>query len=238
MRTINKPSRPMIRAAVQAAGWYRRLGLWLVLALLVPAIFMLMMMFKPVRLAVDWLQGVSEQIGQVLIPDDKVLTEAETVFASNFTSDSILGEASADITAEHIRSIREGDLFGWGRSSLSVEQAVATVRWIVRWEGARLDEESGRLVVYLPPAEFDGVWVLAESLPMPNYDANWMARLGDLFNGVDGPEAFREHLSAVLAEEAAKHSRYLGARAESAATLVVEDLLNQAGIEADVVFGD
>lgn len=238
MKTMNKPNRSLVGTSLKVAGWYRRLGLWLAVALLLPAIFIFVMMFKPIRQAVDWLQGASERIGQVLIPDDRVLIEAETVFASNFTSDSILGEASADITAEHIRSTREGDLFGWGRSSLSVDQAVATVRWVVPWEGARLYEESGRLVVHLPSAQFDGVWVLAESLPMPNYDANWMARLGDLFNGVDGPEAFRDHLSAVLAEEAANHSRYLGTRAESAATLVIEDLLTQAGIEADVVFGD
>lgn len=207
-------------------------GVFYALVLFVGATVILSI-WSPIRGALDWMGEVGQRVEQTFFPDEEFLTTVRRSFATNFTESVPIGQGSADINVNDLEITREGDFLGLGESSQTIDMAVAEVRWTVYAQDVQIKRELGAVTVHLPEAVFSGIWVPVEGLPFAEYDANFMARLGDIFNGVDSIDVIETEFVRQLNEQADLHAPRLKAMAEAAAERSVLGLF--AGEETTVV---
>lgn len=187
----------------------------------------------PFRGALDWMGDVGQRVEQTFFPDEEFLTTVQRTFATNFTESVPIGASSTDINVNDLESGRQGDLFGLGESSQSIDTAIATVHWTVFAHDVRINREDGEVTVHLPEAVFTGISVPLDGLAFAEYEANFVARVFDVFNGVDSTEPIRAEFVRQLNEQADLHAPRLKAMAEAAAERSVLGLF--AGQETTVV---
>lgn len=192
----------------------------------------------PVRAFLDWMGDTGRQIEQSVFPDEEFLTSVQRTFATNFTESEPIGQGSADINVNDLEITREGDFLGLGESSQTIDMAVAEVRWTVYAQDVQIKSENGQVTVHLPEAVFAGVWQPVEGLAFAEYEANFMARLGDVFNGVDSIDAIEAEFVRQLNEQADIHAPRLKAMAEAAAERSVLGLFAAQETTVVVVFDE
>jgi hypothetical protein len=191
---------------------------------------------QPLRTAIIWATDWTERVYQMVLPGQEQLETARAVFSTNFSQQSLLSEATHDVVVRGTSAEIITGLFGWSRSSQTIDYAVAQVRAVVSPDGVVIDEEMGRVVIHLQSAKVNGIYVALDNLPIPQYAANLGARLGDLLNGVESPQTVVDQFRESAVKEAQVQQPRLLENAEAAATQTLEELMSGEGITVEVIF--